>query len=225
MNLFCESSHQVNQKILEFAQDYDHVIWDWNGTLIDDTEIAVQALNAMLTEHQLNPVDKIQYKNVFGFPIRNYYEKVGFDLNQLSFDKLCDRFVEEYNHKRSKSAKLFHGIHETLSEIKKTKTQSILSAAEQNHLNEMTEYYGVAKHFHYRFGIEDFKAATKLHRGLDLIQTVDIPKNKTLMIGDTDHDFEVAQALGIQCLLIADGHQNEDRLFIKTQNVISGRRS
>lgn len=223
--MICQRSFAVNQKILEFVQPYEHVIWDWNGTLIDDTEIAVQAVNAMLSEHDIANISQEKYKQLFGFPIRDYYTKIGFDLNRLSFEKLCDRFVEEYNHKRSRTAKLFNGIHETLSEIKKQKTQSILSAAEQNHLFEMTDHYGISHHFHHRFGIEDFMATGKIHRGHDLIQHVNIPNHKTIMIGDTDHDFEVAQALGIQCLLIADGHQSEERLKKVAPNVISGRTS
>ena len=175
----------------------------------------------MLTENSLSPVDVETYKKVFGFPIRDYYEKVGFDLQKLSFEKLCDRFVEEYNHKRARTANLFHGIPDLLAEIKKNKTQSILSAAEQNHLHEMTDHFGLTEHFHHRFGINDFFATSKIDRGHQLLNHTGIDSEKTLLIGDTDHDFEVAEALGVSCLLVADGHQSEDRLRAVTSNVVS----
>ena len=212
---------RFNQKILSHIQNYDHIIWDWNGTLMNDTEIAVEALNVMLAENNLNEVDTETYKKLFGFPIRSYYQKVGFDLEKLSFEKLCERFVDEYNHKRAKTASLFEGTSDLLLEIKKIKTQSILSAAEQNHLHEMTDFFGLQNHFHHRFGINDFYASSKIARGLELIQHSEIAAAKTILIGDTDHDFEVAQALGVSCLLIADGHQSIDRLLALTDQVIS----
>ncbi len=214
-------SEAFNQKILNSVESFDHIIWDWNGTLMNDLQIAVDSLNVMLTENLLSSVDVKTYKKVFGFPIRDYYEKVGFDLQKLSFEKLCDRFVEEYNHKRARTANLFHGIPDLLAEIKKNKTQSILSAAEQNHLHEMTDHFGLTEYFHHRFGINDFFATSKIERGHQLMNHTGIHSEKTLLIGDTDHDFEVAEALGVSCLLVADGHQSEDRLRALTSNVVS----
>ncbi len=213
----------IHKKVLEAVSPFEHVIWDWNGTLIDDTQIAVDSVNVMLIENGLTPLDIPRYREYFGFPIRSYYEKVGFDLEKLDFTALCHRFVEEYNIKRSKSARLFRGIPEVLTDIKKTKTQSILSAAEQNHLHEMTDHYGIASFFHNRFGIEDYFARSKESRGHQLMQQVGITKEKTILIGDTDHDFEVACAMGVSCLLIADGHQSYDRLKNLGTTVISGR--
>ncbi len=213
--------HIFNQKILKHTENFDHVIWDWNGTLMNDVDIAVDSLNVMLAENNLPTKSVEKYKELFGFPIRSYYEKVGFDLQKLSFEKLCERFVEEYNHKRAKTANLYNGISDLLSEIKKIKTQSILSAAEQNHLHEMTDHFELTHHFHHRFGISDFYASSKIARGHELILHSGISAKQTILIGDTDHDFEVAQALGVSCLLISDGHQSEHRLRALTKNVIS----
>jgi phosphoglycolate phosphatase len=214
-------SKVFNDKILSYTEKFDHIIWDWNGTLMNDIEIAVDALNTMLIENNLKAINIPTYKEVFGFPIRKYYEKVGFDLEKISFEKLCDRFVQEYNHTRAKTADLFHGVPDLLSEIKKTKTQSILSAAEQNHLHEMTDHFNLSHHFHHRFGISDFFANSKTARGHELITHSGISADRTILIGDTDHDFEVADAMGVSCLLVADGHQSEHRLRALTDHVIT----
>lgn len=44
------------------------------------------------------------------------------------------------------------------------------------------------------------------------------------MIGDTIHDFEVAEKLGINCLILADGHQSVERVKKVAPHVLSGRR-
>ena len=52
------------------------IIWDWNGTLLDDLEICIRSMNRMLRERKMPPIDKQLYKNIFTFPVREYYEKI-----------------------------------------------------------------------------------------------------------------------------------------------------
>ncbi len=126
--------------------------------------------------------------------------------------------------KRAGSARLFPGVGEILKSLKVTRTQSILSAAAQWHLDEITAHFNIQHHFHYRFGIDNHYAGSKLDRGKELIEVSGIPAADTILIGDTDHDYEVAGELGISCLLVADGHQSPERLKCVSPNVISGRR-
>ena len=53
---------------------YTHIIWDWNGTLLDDAWLCVDVMNGMLRERRLPTRTLDQYKEVFDFPVRNYYE-------------------------------------------------------------------------------------------------------------------------------------------------------
>ncbi len=209
--------------LLEKVDSYKHVIWDWNGTLLNDTHLTVEAACVLLRNHNLPEITVEDYKRVFRFPIRDYYISLGFDFNKTPFEVLCDQFVHEYNVVRVKSATLFHGVKELLPEIKRTKKQSILSAAEQNHLNEIVTYFDIHHHFDHICGIQDHYAASKIKRGEELISYTDISPQETILIGDTDHDLEVGRALGVQVLLIADGHQSFDRLSAIHSNVLSTR--
>lgn len=61
-------------------------------------------------------------------------------------------------------------------------------------------------------GLDNHYAVSKIEVGHKLIDSHNLNLSKTLLIGDTIHDFEVAQSLGCQCLLIANGHQSAKRL-------------
>lgn len=211
--------------LLDKVSSYKHVVWDWNGTLLNDLDIAVDALGALLDEHKIPRVSADEYKGLFRFPVIEYYKDVGFDLEKISFEYLCSRFVEEYNGKRAHTAQLFDGVPDILAAIKAQKTQSILSAGEQNHLNEITKALNIDHHFDNIYGLGDYYAASKIQRGHQLMDAVGIEASKTIMIGDTDHDHAVGQALGIDVLLIADGHQNYDKLKSIHHNVIETRRT
>jgi phosphoglycolate phosphatase len=71
--------------------------------------------------------------------------------------------------------------------------------------------------------LSDFHAAGKLERGKELLVQSRMPKETTLLIGDTDHDLEVGKALGIEVLLLADGHQSFSRLNAKHDRILKSR--
>jgi phosphoglycolate phosphatase len=62
-------------------------------------------------------------------------------------------------------------------------------------------------------GISNIYAESKVSVGREYITRSGIDTGKTVLIGDTVHDYEVAQALGVDCILIANGHQSKHRLL------------
>ena len=69
-------------------QNYQHIIWDWNGTLLDDLSRRVDIVNSMLTQRRLSPLTLDCYRDVFTFPVWDYYQTIGFDLAREPFDEL-----------------------------------------------------------------------------------------------------------------------------------------
>lgn len=60
---------------------FDTVLWDWNGTLLDDAALCCELLNTMLARHGYAPVGSMEaYRQVFCFPIETYYRRAGFDF-------------------------------------------------------------------------------------------------------------------------------------------------
>jgi phosphoglycolate phosphatase len=90
--------------------------------------------------------------------------------------------------------------------------QSILSAYSQHTLDVMVDHYGLRKYFTHVAGLDNIWAASKLHLGQDLIKLLGVGKREALVVGDTDHDYEVACAMDADCILIANGHQSKARL-------------
>jgi phosphoglycolate phosphatase len=188
------------------------VIWDWNGTLLCDVDHAVQITNKLLLEENLPPTTVKNYKEIFSFPVIDYYRRLGFDVTKDKFLDLCERFNHHFV-AGVQSCGLQPGTEEVLAEIKKSgKIQSVLSASEQNILNHQMKLFGLEKYFDYVTGIADKAAGSKVARGHELMKKAGIPSADTIMIGDTDHDLEVGNALGIEVILVENGHQCETRL-------------
>ena len=58
-----------------------HIIWDWNGTLVNDAQLCVDIVNEILSEFDIPPVSFEFYRNNFSFPVRNYYDRLGLPKN------------------------------------------------------------------------------------------------------------------------------------------------
>ena len=67
---------------------YKHIIWDWNGTLLDDGWLFVDVMNTILKRRKMNTITLEKYREIFGFPVKNYYIKLGFDLEKEPFEDL-----------------------------------------------------------------------------------------------------------------------------------------
>jgi phosphoglycolate phosphatase len=191
---------------------YTHVIWDWNGTLIDDAWLCVEVMNSILKEYELPLLTLERYRDLFDFPVKNYYQRLGFDFDLVPFDEVGMEFMHRYN-ARHQEVSLFPEVRHVLDFVlHKGMTQSILSAREHNELLLETEKLEVKPYFSRIFGIDDYYAHGKVDVGFQLIRELDHPKHEILFVGDTSHDAEVAREIGVDCLLIPTGHQAIKRI-------------
>lgn len=190
----------------------NHVIWDWNGTLLDDVSHAVKTMNPLLVDHGLRGLDIDRYRSLFEFPVLKYYQALGFDFERESFESLCHRFVDQFMI-GFKECPLIPGMHSILQKTRSAvSTQSILSATDQRSLDEMVAHFELEPLFDHVFGINNKLAHSKVERGLELIELSGVSNLETLLIGDTLHDVEVGQALNVEVVLLDHGHQEQRRL-------------
>lgn len=204
--------NQLADKLHAAIEDKDHVIWDWNGTLLDDVGHAVTVMNSLLGEHELPLINRDRYRQIFDFPVLHYYQKLGFDFEKESFEKLCHKFVDRFM-SGFRDLPLLPEMKSVLMQLhSESLMQSVLSATDQPNLNSMVNHFDLNGVFKFVFGIDNKFASSKVERGHELIRLSGVPQSKTIIIGDTLHDLEVARALGIDAVLISHGHQCHTRL-------------
>ena len=200
---------------------YKHIIWDWNGTLLDDTWLCVEGINKSLEKRSLQTITKEIYRKVFSFPVEDYYERLGFDFNKEPFEVAGDEFVAYY-------AKCFHKVklHKQVSSALGALeiagfSQSILSAGKQEYLDQWVKVHGLSEYFMIIRGIDNQYARGKIELGITFIKELPYEKDEIVMVGDTVHDSDVADAMGIDCLLIDHGHMGNKKLKTTGRKVFS----
>jgi phosphoglycolate phosphatase len=192
---------------------YKHIIWDWNGTLLNDTWLCVEVLNSLLGRRGRGAITEEDYRQNFGFPVIHFYDYLGFDTSTDSFEKISHEFIGDYESRWLSECRLHPDAPDVLAEMSRNgASHSVLSAAKQEALEEGIGFFGIRDHFTGLCGTDNVYARGKIDRGRHWIKTLHWDPSEVVMIGDTIHDFEVAQAIGTDCILLTHGHHNPERL-------------
>ncbi len=192
---------------------YKHIIWDWNGTLVNDLWLSVEVFNNMLKNFTGAPgIDSETYRENFGFPVADFYAQFGFDLSGTKFREAGLSYMKIYNARRFE-CDLHSGATDAIKIFKESGlSQSILSAYEEKLLVQAVRHYKIEKYFSCIDGLNNIDAKSKIALGKAHIEKLGINPEQTVMIGDTVHDKQVADAIGADCALICSGHNARKRL-------------
>ena len=192
-----------------------YILWDWNGTLLDDTQAALDTLNLMLRRRGRKTIEMGYYRDRFAFPCRPFYEEIGMSVPDAEWDALAREYHEIYG------AQPFRLNAETIAALQRVKAagarQSIISALRQDMLDAVTRALGVAPYMECVYGTDNLDGASKLVRARELMAKLvaaegERIRSDVVMIGDALHDKEVADALGVRCVLCGQGSHAAWRL-------------
>lgn len=193
---------------------HQNIIWDWNGTLFNDAELCMDIMNVLLRAYGRTEISFERYRSIFTFPLIHYYKAAGHDISNGNFEKVGAEFIDHYE-KRKYEAELHHGVKEILELFQsKGKKQYMLSAYTHEHLEKLLEHYGIADYFENIQGNDNIYADGKMNLAKQMIEKIG-DRNSIIMIGDTLHDYEIAEEFGVRCCISTSGHQSEER-FVNT---------
>ncbi|MCF8348405.1 MAG: HAD family hydrolase [Bacteroidales bacterium] len=196
------------------------IIWDWNGTLLDDVNICVACINELLKNRELTVLSLDRYRELFTFPVIEYYRAAGFDFSKEEFEKPAMEFIDLY-HTHLHKAALFEQTRSILTHFSQNGyRQLVLSAMEQKMLISSLKSNDILHFFDHVFGLDDHYASGKIEAGQRLIDHLGMSPGDMVLIGDTLHDKEVAETLGINVVLVANGHQSKARLQASGHDLI-----
>lgn len=194
--------------------DYKCIIWDWNGTLLNDVPLNIGIVNTLLTERGKKAVDSVEYyKREFCFPVIDFYRKVGFDLENEDFTLIARQYARLFD-EGYPDAEIFSEAEEILRMVKHSgREQVIISASEQGYLLKQVEYFELSHLFTDILGVSDVLGSSKIERAKKWIAEKEFDSREVLFIGDTEHDFDTSRAIGCDCVLVSRGHNSKERLM------------
>ena len=181
------------------------VCWDWNGTLLDDAEICRQVMNTVLVDHGREPLADLEAKrSVFRFPIREIYRSVG--VGDDSFVTAASTYLARLA-MRVAEPRLHEGALRTGRGIGRLGVRPVLATATvSDALARQMAPHGLDRLFEAVLAIDDPYRASKHEVIRGWLTTSGLEPADVLIIGDTNHDHEIAEDLGTEFLHFEAGH-------------------
>ena len=192
----------------------DLVIWDWNGTILDDTAVCYGIANLMRVERGMEPMPDIDvYRAAFRFPVIEYYRAMGYTFEEEPYESVAREFISRYA-EAIPGCPLQPCAEDTLQAVLDLGArQVLLSATGQQKLDEQVEMFGLSRYFERVIGSRNDFAHGKADYALEFLQECGVSPERTLFVGDTDHDYEIASSIGCPSALLIPGHQTRDYLL------------
>ncbi len=189
------------------------ILWDWNGTLLDDVVLGVDSLNRNLARFGYQQQYTLaEYRELFTFPVKNYYALAGFDFSRHPYEVLAQAYMDDYL-PACEAVPLNADAKTALQAVQALGMQQIiLSACPQGPLEHQVAQRGIRPYFNQLLGLDDIYAKSKVERGLQYLRQSGFDPAQAVCVGDTLHDYEVSRALGARCVLFSGGHQSRKRL-------------
>ncbi|MCK4627607.1 MAG: HAD family hydrolase [Sedimentisphaerales bacterium] len=197
---------------IAYMGNYKHIIWDWNGTLLDDVNECVAVVSGMLQRRRLPELTIERYKENVGFPVIDFYRRLGFDFTKESYEKVADEYMKGYV-RCLPQCRLRQGAETFIRSLTDAGlTHSVLSAYHQRRLEEAVAHFQIEQWFIKLIGLNDYYAHSKVENGRKWIDELPYKKQEVLFVGDMLHDYETACAMGVDCVLLSCGHQSREKL-------------
>ena len=197
------------------------IIWDFNGTIIDDVAYCHRIETDMLKERNMKTFTLEEYREMFCFPVIDYYYKMGYTFENESYDDVSQEFNDAYDRDFS-SLHLMEGFLEAIQRsLSHGHTNIILSASRQDKLEEQCRVLGIDGYFTRLLGTDNLYGGSKVNIAKDYFAKENVNPAECMFIGDSLHDQETAHAVGITDVVLIDrGHQARDVLEKECGHVV-----
>ncbi|GGK30111.1 phosphatase [Pilimelia terevasa] len=188
-----------------------HLVWDWNGTLLDDLALVISATNAAFTSAGAGAVDPDTHRRRFRRPIVDYYgEVLGRELSAAEFAGLDAVFHEAYR-RGLVDVRLAADAEAAMRAW--PGGQSLLSMWFHDELVPAVRGYGLDGLLRRVDGLRHEVGGGSKHAHLVAhLAALELPGSQVVLIGDTVDDAEAAAAVGAACVLYTGGLTDPDQL-------------
>ena len=191
-----------------------NIFFDFNGTILNDVKLCYDIEDEILKEAGLKRVNLDFYLNNFAFPVKNYYALLGFDFSKKPFEEINKIFMDRYVQREAKEASIYPDFIEVVNKFKRNGFKVYcLSASKQSILENQLKRLGIFNLFDGVVGCNNINGSSKVDVGKDYVTSHHINPKESIMIGDSEHDYEVSEAIGFNAALYSKGHCSKERLL------------
>lgn len=193
--------------------DGRHVVWDWNGTLLDDFGIVIDAVNLSISEFGEGPITATDYRDHYTRPVRAFYDSLfGRVIADEEWLRINTAFHDSY-FRFATSVDLAPGADRALDMVEDAGwSQSLLSMSPQDWLDQIVSRLGLARRLRLVDGLSGPTGGLKALHLADHLHSLQLRGPDAVVIGDTPDDVAAARYVGASPILFHGGSHHMEEL-------------
>lgn len=204
------------------AKQFDLIVWDWDGTLADSTSMIARALVQAAEQVGLPTLTLQEARNVIGLGLRESIQTLFNDASPEQKQALAKQYAINY-YAGGQVIPLSEGAVTLIAELnRRGYKQAVATGMGRRGLNLSLERSGLAKYFQATRTVDE--CFSKPHPQMldELMDLLVATPERTLMIGDSTYDLQMAQNAGVQSLAVTFGaHRGEQLLKLHPKGIFN----
>jgi phosphoglycolate phosphatase len=184
---------------------FDLIVFDWDGTLANSTQMIVDCMREASADAGLPVPEPSAAGHIIGLGLQEAVDALFGELTETQFQQLVARYRYHY-YARDEETPLFEGVSAAIPELGKQGFMlAVATGKGRRGLNKSLERSGLAQYFHATRCVDECLSKPHPQMLMELMQELDTSPERTLLVGDTSYDLQMAQNANVASLAVSYG--------------------
>jgi phosphoglycolate phosphatase len=194
------------------GRQYELIVFDWDGTLMDSTGAIVASIKAAAADLGIEPPPEARARHIIGLGLIDALRHALPDLPKERYQDVAQRYRHHYL-SRDQDLLLFEGVENLLADLAEAGHMlAVATGKTRVGLNRAFEVSGIGSRFHGSRCADECRSKPDPQMLEELMDEFGVTAEETLMIGDTTHDLLMARNAGVAALAVTYGAHGREVL-------------
>lgn len=191
---------------------YDLIVFDWDGTVMDSTAVITTSIQAASRDLGLTVPDDATARYVIGLGLQQALRYAVPDMPE----ELMPEMVARYRHhflSQDQTIPLFAEARETIEELHDADYWlGVATGKNRAGLDRALDSTGLRQYFHATRTADQTFSKPNPAMLFELMDELAVSPERTLMVGDTTHDVQLAQNANVDVVAMGHGAHPPEQL-------------
>ncbi len=184
---------------------FDLIVFDWDGTLADSTQMITDCVREASADAGLPVPEPATASHVIGLGLYEAIDVLFDEISETQRQHMAERYRHHY-HLRDEGTPLYEGVFEAIIALEKQGFMlGVATGKGRNGLNKSLAHSGLDKYFHATRCMDECFSKPHPQMLLELMDELGVQPERTLMVGDTSFDLQMAQNADVASVAVSYG--------------------
>ncbi|MBR9902819.1 MAG: HAD-IA family hydrolase [Gammaproteobacteria bacterium] len=195
---------------------YELIIFDWDGTLMDSVPRIVSCMQAAAVEAEWGELSAPEVEDIIGLGLPEAIAQLCPGILPAQAERLRERYAHHFVHADATPMAFFGGVEVQIARLRGREQQRLAVATGKSRrgLDRIFAETGSGGWFHASRTADETRSKPHPQMLSELLAELEVPVERAVMVGDTEYDLEMARAIGMDRVGVTYGVHAPERLAL-----------